>query len=220
MLKMCAYPALVLALVSSRMVHADIITQIGTQHFTDGQSGIGTGTFTTAVSGQPAPFDNFYGSDVSGPNFAQAWAFNYSIPAGDVITGATVTIGIYDSDTVGTGNQVASFLLDTTHNLTTAANASFEAATSPTGGYKVYSVALSAGDWSALLSGSATFSLSLQNGAGILGDTAFNGAGLDFSKLDIQVQAAPEPASLALLGAGLLCLLRRPMPSPRCYSRS
>ena len=86
-------PVLLLTLAS--LARADVITQIGTQHFTDGQTGISTGTFTTAVAGQPAPFDNFYGSDPSGPNFSNSWTFAYNSLSGSTITGADVSARIY-----------------------------------------------------------------------------------------------------------------------------
>ncbi len=199
--------ALLFSLVS--LSRADVVTQIGTQHFTDGQTGIGTVTFTTAVAGQPAPFDNFYGSDPSGPNFSESWTFAYTLPLGSTITGASVTIGSYDFDTAGVGNQVASFLLDTTFDLTADANTVFEASPIGSGGYKVYTIAIPSAALSTLVDGSATFALTLQNGLGVLGATPFNGGGMDFSSLDIQVQAVPEPATALLVGLGVLALLAR-----------
>jgi hypothetical protein len=212
MLKFSSYMALAVALSLVETVRADIISQIGTQHFTDGQTGVGTATFNTAVSGQPIPFDKFYGSDTSA-NFSEPWTFNYSFPVGGAITGATVTIGILDADTAGAGDQVSSFLLDSTNDLTVAANTQFNAAPGATGEYNVYNVPIPSSAFSSLTDGSATFALGLTNGLGVLGATQFNGAGLDFSVLSIQVPV-PEPASvvlmlLALSGLAFAAAVRR-----------
>ena len=196
-------PVLLLTLAS--LARADVITQIGTQHFTDGQTGISTGTFTTAVAGQPAPFDNFYGSDPSGPNFSNSWTFAYNSLSGSTITGATITMGTYDFDTAGAGNQCALFILNG-YDLTTAANTVFEASPIGTGGYRVYSIPVPSADLATLAGGSATCTLILQNGLGVLGATPYNGGGMDFSSLDIQV---PEPATALLVGLGLTALLAR-----------
>ena len=197
MLKFSSYMALAVVLSWVELVRADIISQIGTQHFMDGQTGVGTATFNTAVSGQPIPFDRFYGSD-SSANFSESWTFNYSFPLGGVVTGATVTIGILDADTAGAGDQLSSFLLDSTNDLTVAANTQFNAAPGATGEYNVYNVPIPSSAFSSLTDGSATFALGLTNGLGVLGATQFNGAGLDFSVLSIQV-LVPEPASMILL---------------------
>jgi hypothetical protein len=136
MSKVSAYLALAVVLSWVNLVHADIISQIGTQHFMDSQTGVGTATFNSAVSGQPVPFDKFYSSDTSA-NFSESWTFNYSFPVGGVISGASVTIGILDADTAGAGDQVGSFLLDSTNDLTAAANTQFNAAPGATGEYNV-----------------------------------------------------------------------------------
>lgn len=181
---------------------ADVVTSIGTQHFADGQH-IGTATFNTAVAGQPAPFNGFIGSDPSGPNFAAAWSMTYAPPAS--ITAATFTLGIYDQDSAASGVQVAGFVLNGA-DLTSLLNAAFEAHGGLSGEYDVYSVALPSSVFASLLSGAANFTLTLQApGLGVLGETTYNGAGLDFATLSMTEETSqiPEPSSLLLLGSGL-----------------
>jgi hypothetical protein len=201
-------PGALLLACSALTLNASVITSTlgsATPNFTDGQTGIGTATFNAAVAGNAAPFNGFLGSDVNGPNFSATWTYGYGPISLPTISSATLTIGIYDADSVATGNQVASFLLSGV-DLTSLLNTAFEAQQGASGGYNIYTITLPSSTFSALASGAPSFSLSLQNGQGILGGTPFNGAGLDFSTLAITAGTTtntPEPATWLMLGAGL-----------------
>ncbi len=202
--------ALIVATALPIGVHAALLTfTLGsaTPSFTDGQTGIGTATFNAAVAGNPAPFNGFIGSDVNGPNFSGSWAYNYAAISG--VASATLTIGIYDHDSAATGNQVGSFLLGGV-DLTSLLNTAFEGHGGTSGEYDIYTVTLPSTTFAALQSGTPGMSLSLQApGLGVLGDTPFNGAGLDFSTLTITTSngtPAPEPGTLALAALSLMAL--------------
>jgi hypothetical protein len=108
----------VLIFARCNSVGADVITQtLGHQAFPDGTK-VATGTFATAHAGDPSPFDGtFNGTDPSGPNFSASWTFSYGALSN--ITAATLSLGILDSDSAATGNQVASFVLNGSIDLTT-----------------------------------------------------------------------------------------------------
>ncbi len=197
-----------LVLAQSNSAQADIIAQtLGHQAFPDGTK-VALGPFQTAHAGDPFPFDGtFSGSDTSstGPNFSESWTFSYGAPSS--ITSATLALGILDSDSAATGNQVASFLLNGTIDLTVPLNAAFEANPSANSFVNDYTITLPNSAFSQLATGSATFALTLQGpGLGVLGQTTFNGAALDFSTLTITTQTTPEPSSIVLLCAGALVL--------------
>jgi len=197
------------------LIKANVIASLGNT-----ASGFTTGSHPTtaavlaALAGSPAPFNAFCGSDAAA-NCAANWTFSYLLPAGQLVSGATLTLGISDIDSAAAGNQVASFLIGAT-DLTAALNTVSEGLNGGTGAtngeYDVLTVTLPSAALSALQSGSANVSLSLQGpGLGVLGSTTFNGAGLVFSTLDIQTASpTPEPAELPLLltAAGALIAMR------------
>jgi hypothetical protein len=116
---------------------------------------------------QPAPFNAFCGSDtVANDSCSASWTFTYMVPAGDDITSATLSLGIYDIDSAATGNQIASFTLDGTDDLTSLLNASSEGLNSgagaPNNQYNILMITIPTADLAALDGGSATFALALQ----------------------------------------------------------
>lgn len=181
-----------------------ILQTLGEQDFADGSFQNST-QVAAAGANEPAPFADVIGSDVGGPNFAASWTFTYGVPATDAVTAAALTLGIQDHDSAASGNQVASFTLNGTLNLTAALNALFEASPGANSQARVYTLTLPSATFAALGTGTATFALALQGpGLGILGELPTNGAALDFATLNLTTQApipVPEPSSL------LLCLL-------------
>ncbi len=179
---------------------------IGAQHFTNGQTGIGSGIFNTAVAGQPSPFDLFNGGDVSGPDFDATWTFVYSPVA--IVVSATLTIGLYDGDFAATGLQLNVLTVDGT-SIATLASPIFEAGPGLHAQYGVYTIPLPAGLLPSLADGSATIHMSLAGpGLGVLGETSNNGAGLDFATLDYQWVPEASTGLLTVI-AGLALTLRR-----------
>ena len=211
-LRLLAGLVLAAALYSAVPAKADTVSaSIGTQNFTSGTK-ITTVGFLAATLLQPAPFNGFCGTDILG-NCSASWTFNYTVPVGDTISGATLSLGIYDLDSAAAGNQIASFTLNGVDDLTTTINTVSEALDvtgSPNSFYDVLTIVIPSADLADLAGGSATFSLKTQGpGLGVLGNTLFNGVGLDFSSLSITATPGttpppmPEPSSLALCMAGV-----------------
>ncbi|HEX2748266.1 MAG TPA: hypothetical protein VHM91_09740 [Verrucomicrobiales bacterium] len=182
-----------------------VIVSIGTQHFGNGQTNIGSGTYNTAVAAQPSPFNGFLGGDVAGPDFDATWIFTYSsVPT---VSGASLTIGLYDGDFATTGTQLSLLSIDG-NNITGLASLIFEAGPGATNQYGVYEIALPASVYASLQDGSATIHMTLATGGGILGPTSNNGAGIDFAILSVQVPEA-GPGMLVCLGGAALAARRR-----------
>lgn len=198
------YKFLALALLScgTQIASANVTVSLGEQDFADGATPT-TGAFLTAGAGEPAPFDGvFRGSDITGPNFSANWTFSYV--AQPSVLGASLTLGIYDHESSAQGSQVASFALNGI-DLTGALNQVLESRIGSSRQDNVYLLPLPSSTFAALGTGSATFSLVLQGpGLGILGETTFNGAALDFSTLS--VTTVPEPATVILMSLGLVGL--------------
>ena len=182
--------------------------------------------------GQPAPFDSGKGSDNLAflGTFDEAWSHAFGAIA-DPILNASLTIGIFDHDSAASGSQVASFTLDGV-NATATLDALFE---TPGDGeqvagqgseFNIYTIDLLAlglaGD---LADGTLNAALELQ-GPALIDQLSFpgpvfnvvevdvgtNGANLIFSTLTIETRdqqppVLPAPATLALLGLGLLGVL-------------
>ena len=188
-----------LALTSA--ARADFV-QLGTRHFTDGQLITGD-EYSAAVAGQPAPFDDFIGSDLA-ENFSASFSFNFGPQA---ISAATFTLGIYDADSAADGDQVGAFSINGIDQ-TALLNAAFNGHGGTQREYNVFTITLPSTVLVTLAGGQANVSLSLVepglgggpgNGSLI---TLFNGAGLDFSTLTYTptiTAAVPEPSSLALV---------------------
>jgi hypothetical protein len=194
-------------LVTVGPAHAGLVSvTLGTQDFfTDGQV-VGSATFSAAAAGEPVPFDQIYGADsAAGPDFSKAWTFNFS--AGLTVLSASLTLGIWDNDSAAPGSQVNSFTLDATNNLTTVLDTAFEVSPGASNQIKIYTIVIPPTALGAFDDGSATFSLTLQNAVNVLNQTVHNGAGLDFSTLDLTTVdnqvATPEPSTWLLLASGL-----------------
>ena len=98
-------------------------------------------------------------------------------------------------------------------DLTAELNTLFESHGGASREANVYTLALPTTTFAGLESGTVNISLSLAApGLGLFGETPFNGAGLDFSRLDISTRQNPpqtvaEPASMPLLLVGFLALI-------------
>lgn len=206
--------ALAMASIMLSNAQAALITRTlgnATSAFNDGDL-VSIIDLVAAQSGQPAPFDQGYGSDpLTGSNFAQSWTFGGYGALADIVS-ATIAFGIVDDDSASPGDQLAAFSLDG-GDLTSSLNALMTAGQS--GQYRVYTLSLASSTFAALADGSATFALALQGPVqnpvlfpppDFVTDPS-NGANLIFSRLTIETRdtnAVPEPSSLTLLGvAGL-----------------
>ena len=185
-----------------------LTVSIGTQHFTEGQI-VTSAAFTTAVTGQPAPFDSIKGGDVAGPDFASAWTFNYAAQGAGTVSAATLTLGLWDGDTAASGSQLSLLQMDAVV-FTSLADAVFEATPGAQGQYRVYTINLPPALLASLEDGVAAVTFNLKGpGLGVAGETTNNGAGLDFARLVINPVPEPSSSSAALAAAGLLLLQRR-----------
>jgi hypothetical protein len=153
------------------------------------------------------------GSDIFGPNFVAAWTFDYALPTSQTITAAILVLGMYDVDASANTAPPAGFALNSSVDLTAAINQVFtHHGTGKNAEYDVYTLSLPSSAFATLQTGQATFGLGLDGpGLGVLGLTPFNGAGLDFSTLDVVTTSpavVPEPSILAVLMASFANLPR------------
>jgi len=167
-----------------------------------------------AQDGQPAPFDQGYGSDPI-ENFTATWTFEFA-PVADPIAAASILIGLYDADAGSPGSQVDSFEV-AGNDLTAVADAAFELAGGASSVYDVYSVNLGS-VLASLAGGSVSVTLRLMGPVESpvlvpppdLEIDGFNGAALIHSTLRITTRRppieVPEPAGMWLIGSGLLAL--------------
>jgi hypothetical protein len=214
-LRLVAGLVLASAVCAAIPAKADTVTSsLGTQHFTAGTK-VTAAPFQAAVAAQLAPFNAICGSDITS-NCSASWTFDYVIPSGDTVTGAALSLGIWDLDSAAAGNQIASFTLngvdDLTSTINTVANGLDGGTGSPNSFYEVLTIIIPGADLADLGGTSATFALQTTGpGLGVLGTTTFNGVGLDFSTLSLTVTPGtttppppmPEPSSLALCLAGV-----------------
>jgi hypothetical protein len=193
-----------------RHAAAGVTVTLGEQAFNNGDL-MWITAYLPPQAGEPAPFDTLYGFDsAGGPSFSQSWTFNYAAIT-DPLASASITVGVYNHDSARPGDQVASFGVDG-NDLTSDLNTLFNSYGGtdvfppfpPTMEYNIYTLALPGSTFASLADGSATFSLTMQNGFGYPGftptDFVHNGMGLDFSTLDITTDAAiPEPSTFFTL---------------------
>jgi hypothetical protein len=219
---------LVAAFACPRVAMASsIVVSVGntapTDPFNGGAPLVSGNTYGSAVisSNFVAPFfTDFCGSDAGATpaNCDKSWTFNYVIPAGETITAASLTVGLWDLDSSQAGNQVALYQINGGDVLTSTLNTAAEALHGGTGSvnaeYNVFTFSLSS--FGALSGGSGTVHLTFQGpGGGLFGPTDFNGGAILFSTLNITTTTptrVPEPATLLLVvtgvGAGLRSRLR------------
>jgi len=202
---------------------AAVITQmLGTANYANGQT-VGTGTFASNPSGDPAPFDRLIGNKTTGPNPSTSFTFaSYGGPIANSITSATLEFGLYDGASPSPSTEVQFFTLNGTDNASLlTAGLVADPATRSVETY--YTLNLPGADFAVLATGSSTFALGLQGqGAGLLGPSPFILFGLDFAALSINTGAItpgiPEPPSLILLltalgGLGAVMRLVRRQPN-------
>ena len=197
---------------------SSIVVSVGntapTNSFMGGAPLVSGNTYGSAViSGNfVAPFFTAFcgGAETGGTpsNCDQSWTFNYVIPVGETITAASLAVGVWDLDSVRTGNQVGLYQVNGGDVLTSTINTAAEALASVNTQYDVFTFALS--NFGALGGGSATVHLTFSGpGGALFGDTVFNSGAILFSTLNITTQAntnppiAPEPASLLLMATAL-----------------
>ena len=208
--KLAATIGLIAALlVTAPSSRAAVITQmLGTANYTNGET-VGTGTFASNPSGDPAPFDRLIGDKTNGPNPSTSFTFSgYGGPIASPISSATLEFGLYDGASPSPSTEVQFFTLNGIDNVSvlTAALVA-DPATRSVETY--YTLSLPSADFAALATGSSTFALGFQGqGEGLLGPSNFILFGLDFATLTINTGAVPppstpEPPSILLLLTGL-----------------
>jgi hypothetical protein len=79
---------------------------LGTANYTNGET-VGTGTFASNPSGDPAPFDRLIGDKTNGPNPSTSFTFAaYGGPIASPISSATIEIGLYDGASPSPSTEV------------------------------------------------------------------------------------------------------------------
>lgn len=169
-----------------------------------------------AQAGQPAPFDQGYGSDPI-EDFSATWTFVFG-PVLDPLSGASLVLGLYDADFGSAGSQLA-FLEVAGNDITAAADIAVEAQGGASSVYDLYTIDLGS-VLGSLAGGSVTVTLRLKGPVespvlfpppdSVIEE--FNGAALVFATLNLTTRTidVPEPGSLALFSLALPALLMIP----------
>jgi len=215
----CTLASLATFLLPSAGLASSIVISVGntapTDPFNGGAPLVSGNTYGSAVltSNFVAPFfTGTCGTNDTTANCDQSWTFNYVVPAGETITAASLTLGIWDIDSSQAGNQVALYQVNGGDVLTGSLNTAAEALHGGTGSvnieYDVFTFSLAS--FGALSGGSATVHLTLAGpGGGILGPAPFNAADVVFSMLNVTTQGStppptvPEPTTLLLVLTGV-----------------
>jgi hypothetical protein len=219
----CALASFATLAVPSVALASSIVVSVGntvpTNPFAGGAPLVSGNVYGSAVisSNFVAPFFTGFCGDEGGATPAdcdKTWTFNYVIPAGETITAASLSVGLWDLDSTQAGNQVGLYQVNGGDVLTAALNTAAEALNGGTGAvnaqYDVFTFALA--NFGALSGGSATVHLIFQGpGGGILGPLPNNAGAILFSTLNITTQSTtpppndvvPEPASLLLVLTGV-----------------
>jgi len=157
-------------------------------------------------------FTDFCGADAGATpaNCDKSWTFNYVIPAGETLTAASLSVGLWDLDSSQAGNQVALYQVNGGDVLTSSLNTAAEALHGGTGAlnaeYNVFTFSLAS--FGALSGGSASVHLTFQGpGGGLFGATDLNGGAILFSTLNLTTTPTtprvPEPSTLFLVVTGV-----------------
>ena len=129
-----------------------------------------------------APVGACGGADDAGPTCDLSWTFSYTIPVGETITAASLTVALWDLDSVQAGSQVALFQVNDGDVLTSALNTAAEALSAVNNQYDVFTFSLL--NFAALAGGSPTVHITFQApGGGVLGSTNFNAGAILFSTI-------------------------------------
>lgn len=214
----CFVAALVLAALAAVPAESSTITvSLGNPSSSLVNGAVTNSLAVTAAQTGTGAFLGSCGTDTAlNNNCLASWTFNYLVPAGETVTGGSLSLGLVDIDSKASGSQVNNYSVTGGDNLTLPLNTAAELIQSPNSHYNVFSLALT--NFAVFNSGSATVNLALMGpGLGLL-PTNSNGAYLIFSRLDLtstpdsgNPNPVPDPASSAMLlttSLGILALAR------------
>src|SRR5258708_9470625 len=170
--------------VTASSGQAAVITQmLGTANYTNGET-VGTGTFASNPSGDPAPFDRLLGRQTNGPNPSTSFTFSaYGGPIAAPISSATIEFGLYDAASPSPSTEVQFFTLNGTDNASVL-TAALVAGPATRSVDTYYTLNLPSTDFPALATGTSTFAPGSQpQREDLLGPSTFSPFGLDFAPL-------------------------------------